>query len=380
MNQKVKKIGMVTFYSDNFGSCLQAYALYKTIMDIGYAPKLIRYTPYSKGRGGRNNDSKLYKLTHLPIKSTLHILLNYRMVKGRKAAFDNFRKNSFQFTSATYSKNADTSDLESQFDVFICGSDMMWAETFHEDWEQYFLRFASEGKRVSYAPSFGINQISTANINRCREYLEGFRPGRLSCRDLSGVKMIQEEFGLEAQHVVDPTMLLDKGKWNRLVDAERMIKRPYVLLYLFGGHGRGRKQLLHQVEEWKLGDLKSLAINGDYCFRNPHIGPLEFVRLFRDAEFIVTDTFHGMVFSLIYEKPFVVLSRNDGLHWSKYSDRMTAQLDMLGIPERWHEESALIPETFKTLDYKDITSKLSRLRHDSLAYLKNALDSVLSCR
>ena len=380
MNQTSKKVGMVTLYSDNFGSCLQAYALYKTIMDMGYVPKLIRYTPYSKGGGGRKSFSKLYKLIHLPIKSTLHILLNYRMVKGKKIAFDNFRKNSFQFTSVIYSKNADTSDLEKQFDVFVCGSDMMWAETFQEDWEQYFLRFASEGKRVSYAPSFGINQISTANINRCREYLEGFRPGRLSCRDLSGVKMIKKQFGLEAQHVVDPTMLLDKEQWNRLVDIERMIKNPYVLLYLFGGLGRGRKQLLHQIDNWMLGDLKSLSISGDYCIRNPHIGPLEYVRLFRDAEFVVTDTFHGMVFSLIYEKPFVVLTRNDGLHWSKYSDRMTSLLDMLGISERWHDESTLMPETFKALDYKDITPKLERLRHDSMAYLNNALDSVLNRR
>ena len=188
--------------------------------------------------------------------------------------------------------------------------------------------------------------------------------------------MIRDKFGLESHHVVDPTMLLTKQQWNNIINDNRMIKKPYVLLYLFGGIEGERKSLLNQIKKWGIGDLKSISISGKYRINNPQIGPFEYVQLFRDAQFVVTDTFHGLMFSLIFEKPFVVLTRNDGKHWAKYSDRMTAQLDMLDISERYHDPAIPIPDSFKSLDYSLISEKIDVLREQSLLYLNSALSAI----
>lgn len=376
MENKRKSIGLVTICSDNYGSLLQAFALHNKICEMGYDLLLIRYVPYSQGGGINRSYSKLYKFIHIPICSIWQYIANYRMIHGRKEAFKRFRDRQFKFTTKLYSKLTDKSDLNSQFDTFVCGSDMMWCEDFHEDWEYYFLRFTHKEKRISYAPSFGNNQISDANINRCKRYLKGFPIESLSCREISGVRMIRDKFGLEAHYVVDPTMLFKKEEWNDLVDDSRILKNKYVLLYLFGGQD-GYKKILDQVEKWGIGELKSLSINGRERIQQSNIGPFEFVRLFRDAEFIVTDTFHGVMFSLIYEKPFVCLTRESGQHWAKFSDRMIAQLEILGISERYHDSSKLLPDYFKSLDYTGISNKIKESRENSLAYLKNAIESSL---
>lgn len=369
-----KNVGMVTLYSDNYGSCLQAYSLYRTIVSLGYNPILIKYNR-ANSLNNRERCSKLQKLMKLPFKKILHLFLNYRMVRGRKFSCEQFRKKYLSFTEYPYSSGRNV-EINERFDAFVCGSDMMWCEVFADDWEQYFLRFTQKRKRIAYAPSFGINKISLSNFTRCKLYLEGFDPDCLSCRDKSGVTMIEQKFGLSARHVVDPTMLLSKNEWNQVIDHKPLINDRYVLLYLFGGTSGNRKKIIEQVKGWNLGKIKAIAIDGKYHIHNPNIGPLEYVRLFRDAEFIITDTFHGLMFSLIFEKPFVVLTREDGVNWAQYSDRMTAQLDLLEIPERYHDMNDPLPDEFRTLDYTRISRQLEELRNDSLDYLSGALDRV----
>ena len=373
MELKRKRIGLVTFYSDNYGSCLQAFALFNTIKQLGYEPTLIKYSRSSDNGGDK---SLLGKLKHHSLSSIIKGLHDYRMIRGKKEAFVKFRNSQFPFTDKEYNKDSDETYLNSQYDRFVCGSDMMWCEVFKNDWYHHFLGFATKDKRISYAPSFGINEISDTNYELCKKYLKGFNPSCLSCRDISGVQMIRDKFGLESHHVVDPTMLLTKQQWNNIINDNRMIKKPYVLLYLFGGIEGERKSLLNQIKKWGIGDLKSISISGKYRINNPQIGPFEYVQLFRDAQFVVTDTFHGLMFSLIFEKPFVVLTRNDGKHWAKYSDRMTAQLDMLDISERYHDPAIPIPDSFKTLDYSLISEKIDVLREQSLHYLNSALSAI----
>ena len=373
MNHEGKKVGIVTLYSNNFGSCLQAFALYACIKDMGYAPTLIRY----RCVGGNEKDTFLQKLSHIPFKTLLYVLFSKRQIQKRKSCFNRFRSTMFTFTEKEYLNNDERKELNNQFDVFVCGSDMMWCEVFEKDWEQYFLRFVSENKRVAYAPSFGVNQISDRNYQRCLEFLSGFPSSRLSCRDIMGVQMIREKFGLNAHHVLDPTMLFDKNQWNGIIgDKSRLISKSYVLTYLFGGTDRGRRDILKQVRGWDIGKLKSIDVKDKNAIKKP-IGPFEFVRLFRDAEFIITDTFHGLMFSLIFEKPFVVLTREDGVHWTKYSDRITSTLEMLGISERYWDMNKKLPGEFRTLDYRNINTILNEKRSESIRYLHGAIEEVL---
>lgn len=371
-----KRIGMVTLYSNNFGSCLQAYALYRCIKDFGCYPTLIKY----RRTISLNDRSLLYKIFHLPFKTIWHVFIHRKCINVRKSCFDAFRDSMFIFTPKEYINNDERKELNNEFDAFVCGSDMMWCEAFEKDWSQFFLQFADKDKRIAYAPSFGINQISEENYQRCFELLSGFPSSRLSCRDTTGVRMIKDDFGLDAFHVLDPTMLFDKHQWNSIVHNDaRLIKGPYTLTYLFGGTSGGRKKIFKQVKRWKLGAFKS--IDGDRSATiKGKLGPLEFVRLFRDAEFVITDTFHGLIFSLIFEKPFVVLTREDGMHWAKYFDRITSMLEMLNISERYLDMNSDIPENFRTLDYTEINSILFEKKEASLRYLRDAIEDVLNDR
>lgn len=372
MDNDNKRIGMVTLYSNNFGSCLQAYALYGCIKNFGCHPTLIKYQRMTM------HESLLHKFFHMSIKTIWHALTHRKSINVRKSCFNVFRSSMFTFTCKEYLNNDERKELNSQFDAFVCGSDMMWCEAFEKDWSQFFLQFADKEKRIAYAPSFGINQISEENHQRCLTLLSGFPASRLSCRDVAGVRMLEEKFGLYAYHTLDPTMLLDKHQWNSIVKNDlRWIKKSYTLTYLFGGTSGGRKNVFKQVKKWELGDFRS--IDGDRSDTiKGQLGPLEFVRLFRDTAFVITDTFHGLIFSLIFEKPFVVLTREDGVHWTKYSDRIVSTLEMLNISERYLDMNLDIPECFQTLDYTEINSILSVKRKDSLMYLHDALEEVLN--
>ena len=346
-----KKIGMVTLYTNNYGSCLQAFALYEKIKELGYSPILIRYQKYNP-----LSESKLSRFFKLPLTHIFSLVINRQRINKLKSAYNSFREKKFEFTEEIYLPFCDKSVLEEKFDAFVCGSDMMWCEAFERDWEQYFLRFTDKSKRIAYAPSFGVNYISEENKERCKTYLSGFEASRLSCRDLSGVKMIKDTFCMNSHHVIDPTMLYSKKEWNKIIgNDERLYEKPYVLLYLFGGYQNGRKDIIKQVKQWGIGEIKAIDVRSKYHFNNLNVGPIEYVRAFRDAEYVITDTFHGLMFSLIFEKAFVVLTRNDGTHWGNYSDRMTAQLDMLGISERYHDMNTLLPDTLKQLNYSTIT-------------------------
>ena len=98
------------------------------------------------------------------------------------------------------------------------------------------------------------------------------------------------------------------------------------------------------------------------------------MRLIRDAEFVVTDTFHGLMFSIIFRKPFIVLQRNDGTNWSQYSDRMTSTLKMFGLEERYVRETGLNIDQYKELDYSGIEKVIQQKRDSSLMYLDKVIN------
>lgn len=375
-----KKCGMVTLYDDNYGTCLQAYALYVKIKEFGYEPTIIRY---SRGEKQGNNVSgakkKISRLMEISPKVLINYFFSYNMIRDRKTGFARFRDQFLTFTQTTNYRNDLDDSLAGAFDGYVCGSDMIWSEEFVEDWNYFFMQFVPKEKRISYAPSFGKNEISEQNHSLCDRLLREMK--YLSCREEAGVAMIKREFGLEARQVLDPTLLMTKEEWDSIVkEKDRWIEEKYTLTYVFGGMGGTRLKIFEQIKEKRWGIHKVIPMNRSQYNRNAVkgvLGPIEFLRLYRNAEFIITDTFHGMIFALIYEKPFVVLEREDKGHWAKYSDRMTSTLKMLGLEERYINHNSNIPDSFKQIDYNKVGSILQQKREESLEYLKSSLAEVM---
>ena len=380
LKENKNRVGIVTLYDDNYGTCLQAFALCNKISEMGYEPEIIRYI---RGNVNVRNESWMKKvmgkLRSMPPKLILTYLLSYKWIRERKAGFSNFRERYLKFGEETNYRDSIRCDLGKAYDAYVCGSDMIWSEEFADDWRYFFLQFAPSKKRISYAPSFGKNIISSENDKICSDFLHEIRC--LSCREEAGVSLIKNQFGLDAVQVLDPTLLMGKDEWNRLIDKEeRMLEEKYILTYVFGGISGARKNFFENLSKKEWGVHRVIPMNREQNGKDAVrgvLGPVEFLRLYRDAEFIVTDTFHGLIFALIYEKPFVVLKRQDKGHWAKYSDRMTSTLKMLGLENRYIESSFAISNEWKNLDYREVNKILIKKRKISLEYLKDSLMEVI---
>ena len=225
----MQRIGIATFFDDNFGTCLQAYALQQTIKKLGYEPEIIRYY-----RGERNvqTESRWKKLFRYSPKTVYKYVTQRGVIERKRAAFQRFRSQDMLLSTDAYYRDSHLDALKDKYDAYVCGSDMIWSEDFQEDWAFLYLSFADKSKSVAYAPSFGRNHLSDDNIKRCKPYIEGI--GFLSCREQAGVKLIKRHFNLDATHVIDPTLLLTSEDWNKAIGkSQRLVEKNTTLPIVF---------------------------------------------------------------------------------------------------------------------------------------------------
>lgn len=370
------KIGQVTMCGDNYGACLQAYALQKVCLDKGYDIELIKY--HQEDRGENISLSKIQKVRKLGFKGVVKYIKERQYIELRKNAYREFRNDNLIFHNEEFYRNDESlKKLNDEFDCFICGSDMIWSEEFTEDWNFFFLEFAEKGKKFSYAPSFGKNNLNDNNKKKVKEYLQDFN--KLSCRENGGVRLIESLGILNVKQVIDPTMLLSKEEWEQCItNKNRVIREPYVFAYLFGAESIERFNFFECVEKKiaKMYTLPKFTKKDQNSFPINGIGPMDFLRLFRDAEFIVTDTFHGLMFSIIFRKPFVVLERQDGSNWAKYSDRMISALEMFGLKDRYIDANFKELEKMRVLNYDKYESLIRKAQIESFNYLNDIFKEV----
>lgn len=371
----MNKVGLVTFYDDNFGTCLQAFALQYVIESLGYDVSIVKY---HRGNQAIVKENRMAKIVKYSPKTVINYLINYKFIQQRKKGFDDFRNKYLHFDS-TYNlyRDSDISVLKGKFNALVCGSDMMWSTQFKADWPYYLLNFENKSKTISYSPSFGHNCMSD-------EEKEMFLPlinniGHLSCREQDGVRFIKDSFGLEATHAIDPTCLHTKEVWNKIIgNNERLCADDYVLTYSFlGTKKNGRNKIFSQFKEGKYGRLVILSGAEDEYKKyryNGYASPIEFIRLYRDCRFVITDTFHGMLFAIIFEKPFIVLDKSS---FGVTADRLVSTLKTLGLENRYVKANAVIDERYLTLDYTKPNEILSKQRIASIEYLRNSLKDVV---
>lgn len=328
----MKKIGIVTIWSNNYGSVLQAYALQTIIESLGYEAEIIQHyrDPFKK-----ESQSRFKQVLRFSPSFLLEYAMNYKRNRMLHQGYTDFKSTKLKISPKAYYQDSDFSDLADRYDAIVVGSDMLWSNDFKNNWPFFFASFAPSKKIVTYAPSFGKNDLSDEEIELCRPMIS--RISHLSCREEAGVSFIKDKFGLTAEHVIDPTLLLSGEEWSHLFgDISRLIKDNYILTYVFRGSCQnGRKQLFNQFNSIK--GKKLIFINGqEGHFKNNiykgYFSPIEYVTLFRDADFTVTDTFHGLMFSLIFKKPFVVLDKSS---FGVSSDRQQSTLKTYGLEDRF---------------------------------------------
>jgi len=257
-------------------------------------------------------------------------------------------------------------------DAFIVGSDQVWRQEYSPRIETYFLDFlpvTDKRKRIAYAASFGTysGYIATGKLPICRNLLQRF--DAVSVREDNGIKIARETFGRQnAIKALDPTLLLDVDDYRPLIKSETASAEPYVAAYILD-ENYDKTAILNEVTT----HLKMPARQMSASYTGTAMPTVaRWLATFAGAGFVVTDSFHGCVFSIIFGKPFIAIGNAErGL------DRFTSLLGSLGLTDRLIDSSGDFNANRDTLlspiDYSSIAPLLDAQRRHSLRFLTDAL-------
>lgn len=368
------KIGLLTWYkNENYGSALQAYSLYKILNGFGECD-IINYSGIHTPQ--KNIDfyiHQIYKIYERCIKRAQRKRF-LDEIKLRNIKFKSFYSDNFTLTNKCYSYD-DLYKLQDEYDVFICGSDQIWNPKFYSN--ANFLEFVEDSNRIiSYAPSIGVSSLlnlrSTYDI---KKNLKRFK--YLSVRENTGKKAIKELVNRDAIVCCDPTILIGKKYWNSLI-KDKSKNEPYILCYFLSDNNKYWRYV--EKLKKKLGiNVKIIPINQKDIDRNfeyiSGIGPLELLSYIKNAKYVCTDSFHGTIFSIMFEIPFTVLKRfSDNSEFSQNS-RVYDLLELVGMKNRLEMEIENSDSLF-SIEWKEINDKINAEISKSMNYLSEALLEV----
>lgn len=290
---------------------------------------------------------------------------NYNKNKKREEIFRAFSKTYLNETEKKYSINKDVSILNDYYDKFIVGSDQVWNPQMSRGSSVYFLQFAEKSKRISYSASFGVSELEKEVEQDYKKWVN-FIP-HISVREEDGAKLIKKMTGQDVPVLADPTMLLTKEEW--LFISKRASNRPdesYLLTYFLGGPTDETRENLDKIASEK--NMKIINL-GDITEKETYeTGPSEFLDYINNASAFFTDSFHGVVFSLIFETPFIVFERNS-TGPSMYS-RIETLLKKFDMKNR---EAKGFNEDIFSMDFSGTKEIFNQEYEKSINYLKNAL-------
>lgn len=381
----MKKIGLLSVYNHNYGSILQAYAMQTVLRDLGNTVEIIYYK--------KNNIIKqAMRLFYLPLlKATIKMKWKTLYCKffqratyngvlvGREKAFCKFIQNNMIF-SEQYIGRESLIKGTNNYDCFVLGSDQVW-NPMNLGGDFYTMSFIPDNKvKITYAPSFGVSQIPQMQRKKTKEYLE--RIDYISVRENDGVRIVKELTGRDVVQVVDPTILVEKTMWDN-IKGNRIIQENYILCYFISSNAEYRKFAENLAK--KTG-LKLVAIphvdeyvKSDQGFGDiiPEIvGPIEFVNLISNASYVCTDSFHGSVFSTLYERPFFTFARYTNQGKDSTNSRLYSYLKLIGMENRMYSADCQIEEKDLIAPAFDTAKKnLEQMRIKSLQYLIDALNA-----
>ena len=344
------KVGIMTLNtSNNYGAVLQAYALSCFLSKLGYEPFFVDYREerVSIFRYLRNPLASLQKLMSIesPTKALFSVMgktmSKQQVQKELQLAeiFDSFRLDYFSVTDRQYSHKMLVDECPEAI-AYICGSDAVWAADVYFKSPAYLLDFVPEKvKKISYAPSFGKGSLEPYQVGTFKKCLKTF--DAVSVREQSGLEIIRSVAGSDAVRVLDPTFLLEDYK--EIIDISTVPEEPYILVYRLSQKtdlSRRTRNLIAELGNGLGIKVVNIAPDSDEtldCVFDDMIPtPGQFLGLIKSATYVLTNSFHGAVFSLLFEKNFVCVPRDDAM--DKKNLRMVELLKLVGLSSRFCEK------------------------------------------
>lgn len=353
----------------NYGNRLQNFAVSAYLKKLGVDNKTLIPQPMSF-RWAMEGDELEYMKNKDSVKLTPNLKkrYNFKLFNEDYIPYELVKKVKFD------------KDIEKKYDKFVTGSDQVFNPLFRSSLGQMdnnFLMFAPPEKKVPFAPSIGMDSIPDKWNEFFYKALITFPT--LSCREESGAKLMERITGRRAKVVIDPTLMIERSAWEQIAKPLDGFdyENPYILYYFLGDKDvempLDLKATLNS-EKIKRG-LRDVVLNDPHDDYANTAGPAEFLDLFKNASLIVTDSFHGAVFSLIFERPFVTVKRTlrQGNENIDMSGRLNTLLTSLGLTDKLPIQEGFKVESMFKAEYNDAYGKLRLLQNEHEAFLIKAL-------
>ena len=371
------KVGIITILKvNNYGAELQAYATQVAINKLGAKAEIIDYLFYKHPKHVKTNLSRpLFKFSRKKrLVEFLYPLITKvkefgsKETKKRISRFEKFHEINTAQSHTFYKLDELYSDCP-DYDVYLVGSDQVWNPGIYSSLKPYFLDFAPKEKRkVAYASSFGIGALPENVKETYRYYLSSF--DALGVREKSGVKIISD-LRLKAENVLDPTLLLNGDDWRKVSSQYDGLPIRYVAVYELtpSSYLREVSKTISKLLGCPIVRIcKSAKADEKNVINITDAGPAEFLSIMQNAEFVVTNSFHGTAFSINFQKPFFTITPNR----KDNNSRQTNLLVLLGIENRILKERDSIPSDI-SLDFSNVKERLEEERVKSIKFLTMAI-------
>lgn len=345
------RIGILTFTNGtNIGQRLQNYALQETLKHYADEVYTIRQSePYSA-----------YKRLKISIKKTFISLMNCKKTvdeKKREQLFKKFNEKYINFYGEKLKFQGDNAWISKDFDAFVVGSDQVWNPKSPDVGDNFFLEFAKPEQRYTYAPSFSVKELPENVILLYKKRLKGFKD--ISVREEQGSEIVHAITGCHGTVVLDPTLLIDRTRWDQLREPFMEIGEKNYALCVFLG--------TTDTEELKNIIKEDLVVIRD----TTPISPTQFLDLIARASVVLTDSYHVTIFSIIYHIPFINFKRM-GTNIDMNS-RFETLYKKLGIENRsWDYLQNNMDEIYR-IDFNKIEMALKEEKAKSLAFLDRTI-------
>ncbi|MCQ4294870.1 polysaccharide pyruvyl transferase family protein [Pseudomonas stutzeri] len=364
----------------NYGGIMQAWALQQLLKNAGHQPVTIDRQADAKGRTyyaarfGYRTLQKVLGKRKAPINFERHLPMILRQTNG----FIEKTINMSEPLNSTAKLKAHFERV--QYDAVIVGSDQTWRPCYSPNIYNFFLDFlqGSKIKRIAYASSFGVDEweYTEEQTQRCAMLSKQF--DIISVREKSGVDLCRNHLEVKAAHVLDPVLLLEKNTYEELYKDKKIPRRQGVYTYILDS-ADWKNQIVERAKEifqkpqfsnQAKEKLSSIVTSNLAHYMLPSIE--SWIKGFADADFVITDSFHGTVFSIIFEKPFVSL-----INPSRGASRFYSVADELNLRCRileGYDELSVNRLLATPIDYVDVRRRLNSLREKSTKILIEALE------
>ena len=300
------KLGIITFHrAINYGAALQSFALQKALNEMGYDAEVLDYAcEYLE-----NHYKKFYNSSGT-IKGAISAIIYYPIRSARIRKFREFREHYLKTSKKKNISRSELSRLSEEYDYIITGSDQVWNPEQTECDTTYFLDFVDPMKKVSYAASLGTDNPTEMQQRILKTYIQGYE--KVSVREKESADYLERLLGIKVHLVVDPVFLLEANDWRRLIANKPLVNKPYIFVYCLH-----EKTCYYYAEHLadktgkkivSIPDSIKTKCSGKKDFK---AGVLDFLNYIYYADYVITDSFHATAFSIIFEKRFNIIMKQN---------------------------------------------------------------------